>query len=235
MQVFFRGTVVVLYFISRYFGEAIFVAACLLPIFYGLIVCILLRFAGPGRLIAAKKRAKRMTRKGVISGEMRSAFYRKCIKGTSPDVRAAYLLFSEGKTTLSEFSASLTGSVRIHGAALKGGMVGVGLLSTIVVFLIFTFVGSLEECLTRTAVVAFLATLNGVALHFILYASLISAERAAEDLARIVDGHLLREIGENAPLDMRMERTSSDAADEGTLRGLRALLRDLDREEREGS
>ena len=125
--------------------------------------------------------------------------------------------------------------MRIHGAALKGGMVGVGLLSTIAVFLIFTFVGSLEECLTRTAVVAFLATLNGVALHFILYASLISAERAAEDLARIVDGHLLREIGENAPLDMRMERTPSDAADEGTLRGLRALLRDLDREEREGS
>ena len=174
-----------------------------------------------------------MTRKGVISGEMREAFYRKCIKGATPDVRAAYLLFSEGKTTFSEFSASLTGSVRMHGEALKGGMVGVGLLSTIAVFLLFIVGGSLETALIRTAVCAFLAALNGVALHFILYTSLLSAEKAAAELARIVDGYLLREIGTNPSLDMRMEGNHSDAGDEVTLRGLRALLRDLDREERE--
>ncbi len=235
MQVFFRGTVVVLYFVSRYFGEAIFVAACLLPILYGLVVCILLRFAGPGRLTAAKKRARRLTRKGVISGEMRDAFYRKCIRGATPDVRAAYALFSEGKTTASEFAGALNGSVRTHGAALKGGMVGVGLLSTIAVFLIFTFGASLEECLMRTAIVAFLATLNGVALHFILYASLLSAEKAASELARIVDGALLREVKRDETPEIPREDHAPRREDEGTLRGLRALLRDLDREEREGS
>ena len=233
MQAFFRGTVVLLYFISHYFAEPIFIVACLLPIVYGLIVCAFLRFGGSGRLIAAKDRARKMVGKGVLSGERRALFFKKCIRGLSPEARVAYSLFAEGRATSAELASAFARSVKVRGELLKGGMTAVGFLSSLSVFLAFYFGASIGETLLRTAICAFLSALNGVALHFILYASLISAEKAAERLAAIVDGSLLREKREAAPFSpLFASGEGDDRPADATFQGLRSLLRDLDERER---
>lgn len=230
MQAFFRGTVVLLYFISHYLGEPIFIAACLLPVLYGVMICLFLRFGALGRMVAARDRAKRFVKRGVISGDRRALFYKKCIRAIPPDARAAYALFAEGKSSASELALSFTRSIKVRGELLKGGMRAVGVLCALAVFLAFYFGASVEEALLRSAICAFIAALNGVALHFVLYASLISAEKAACALAGMIDASLLREKREenSAPYLSESQPTEGRASDEETLRGLRSLLRDLD-------
>ena len=228
MQAFFKGTTILLYFISRYLAEPIFIAACCLPALYGVVVCLILRFGGAGRMQAAKKRAMRFVKKGVVSGERRELFYKKCIKALSPEARAAYSLFLEGKTTGAELAARFTSSVKVRGEALKGGMFGVGLISALTVFLLFFCGASAEEAVLRTAICALLAALTGVCLRFVFYSALSCSEKAAERLARIVDGYVLRERREEAsPIlpPKTQEKSEEDYLD------LRALLRDIDRSE----
>ena len=233
VQAFFKGAVVLLYFISHYFAEPIYIAACLLPPLYGLSVFLFLRFCGAGRMIVARNRAKRMTKKGVISGDRRDVFYKKCIKGAAPEARAAYLLFSEGRLTGDDLALSFTRSVKVRSECLKGGMIGIGMVASLSVFLVFYFSVPLGETLFRTAICAFIASLGGVTFRFVLYSRLVAAEKAAASLAAIADGYLLRERDEESfRLPILSPRTAAEKADDASLRELRSLLRDLDREER---
>jgi len=230
VQAFFRGTVILLYLISHYFAEQIFIVACFLPMLYSIVISFLLRFGGCGRMITAKNRAKRLARKGVISGEKRDRFCRKCLKGTAPDVRAAFALFSEGRIGVEELTLAFSRSVRVRGDLFKGGLTYVGVLSSLSVFLSFFFGAPIGETLLRTAICAFLTALNGVALHFALYAFVVSAEKAAERLARILDDRLLRERREESPEahPFMQPIEKEDLSDERTLLDLRALLKDID-------
>ena len=244
MQAFFGGTVILLYFISNYVAEAVFIAACLLPALYFLAVGILLRFGGCGKMIAAKSRLKRLVKKGVISGERRALLYRKCVKGMPPSVRAAYALFTEGKTSAEEFTLTATGSVKVRGELLKGGMWGVGVACSLSAFLAFYFAAPIEEALLRTAICAFFASINGVALHFALYACLAFAEKAAERFVRLLDEKLLRERREDPalktsapvpaptitpiPVPSSLPKEEPKDPDEDAVFDLRRLLRDLD-------
>ena len=114
MQLFFSGTVVLLYFLSRYAAEPIFIASCFLPTAYGIAVAFFLRFGGCGRIITAHKRAKRMAKKGVISGDKRALFYKKCVKGAPAPLRAAYALFEEGKLSKRELALTASRSVTVR-------------------------------------------------------------------------------------------------------------------------
>ena len=231
VQTFFKGIVVILYFISYYLSEPIFLAACLMPSLYGLSACLFLRFGGAGRMIVARDRAKRQVKKGVISGEMRDLFYKKCIKGLPSEARAAYALFAEGKTEMRSLALSVARSVRVRKEYLKGGVIGVGILSALSVFLTFYFVAPIEEALLRAAICGFLGALGGLSLHFILYAHLLAAEKAAVDLAELADGSLLREKKEETLLEPPTAKDRGE--DEETLLDLKTLLRDLDERERE--
>ncbi len=223
--------------VSHYAAEPIFVASCLLPTLYFVAVTVLLRFGACGKMIAAKRRAKRLAQKGVLVGEARSRFYQKCVKKLPPSVRAAYALFREGRTEATELAAAAQRSLKLRGELLKGGMLGVGAVAVISVFLTFYFAVPLGECLLRAAVCGFFAAVNGVALRFFLYAYFSSAEKAAEAFAAIADRCVLREKGGGAPpLSFAIpprERTEelNNQKDEETLLTLRAFLRDLDAKE----
>ena len=235
LKTFFNGTVLSLYLISHYFAEPIFIAACLFPFLYAITAAILFRLGSCGRMIAAKTRARRMVRKGVISGDRRELFYKKVIRKIAPEVRAAYRLFVEGRMDAEEIRLTLTRSVRASGGRMKGGMVGIGLLSTLSVFLAFYFAVPIGETVLRTALIAFFATLNGVALHFALYAGVAASERAADRLADILDGYVLREKRSHEPLShsgFSQEDSGIAEREESTLRDLRDILRGLDSRER---
>ena len=231
MQAFFKGTVVLLYLSSYSFAEPIFLAACLLPAVYGLAVCLFLRFGVAGKMIVSRDRAKRMAKQGIISGDKRDLFYKKCIKKTSPDARASYALFLEDKLTGKELALGFTRSVNVRGEYLKGGMLGVGLISAFSVFLTCCLITPFGEALVRTALVGLIAALCGLTLHFILYAWLLAAEKAAVNLAEIADANVLREK-RNVEHLPEAPAVKEKAEDEGTLVDLRALLRELDLGER---
>lgn len=231
VQTFFKGTVIFLYFISRYIAEPIFIAACCLPAAYCVAVCLVLRFGGAGRMLTAKEKARRFVKKGVVSGERRELFYKKCIKGLAPDARAAYSLFLEGKETSAFLSSRFTSSVKVRGEALKGGMLGVGLISALSVFTVFFCGASVSEAVLRTAICALIAALTGVGLRFVFYSLLTASEKAAERLARIVDGYVLREKREDT-IPALPPSVKESKAEEGNYLDLRALLRDLDERER---
>ncbi|HAE89150.1 MAG TPA: hypothetical protein DCG79_04725 [Clostridiales bacterium] len=229
MQAFFSGTVVLLYYISHYASEYIFFAACVLPTIYFAAVILLLRFGVCGRMLAASRRAKRFSRKGVLTGEGKSLFYQKCVKGMPASFRASYVLFSEGRTSAAELTEVAACSLKLRGGLLKGGMAGVGALSALAVFLTFYFVVPLGECLLRAALPAFFAAANGVALHFSLYAYLVSAERAAEKFVAVADKLVLREKKERDAVEISFlsPSESREDKDQKALTDLRAFLRDL--------
>lgn len=234
MQLFFSGTVVLLYFLSRYAAEPIFIASCFLPTAYGIAVAFFLRFGGCGKIIMAHKRAKRMARKGVISGEKRALFYKKCVKGAPAPLRAAYVLFEEGKLTKRELALAASRAVNLRSGLLKGGMWCVGVFASLAVFLTFFFASPMEEAVLRATICAFFAAANAVALHFALYATVTAAEKSAERFADVVDRSLLREKREETlvvcPQSDAIEREPFSDKDEQTLFDLRSLLRDLDAE-----
>lgn len=234
MQVFFSGTVVLLYLISHYAAEPIFVAACMLPTAYFLAVTLCFRLGGCGRMLTAKNRAKRLARKGVFTGEGKNVFYQKCVKGAPASVRAAYSLFSEGKMPAAELTLVAVRSVKVRADLLKGGMWGVGISSSLAVFLAFYFGTPLGEAFLRAAVCGFFFAVSGVALHFFLYAGVLAAEKAAERFVSIADGCILREkreetSAEELPIAPKTQPQKPDR-DQATLTDLRALLRSLDGE-----
>lgn len=233
MQTFFSGTVVLLYFISHYASEYIFLAACVSPTVYFVAVILLLRLGVCGKMIAAKRRAGRFARKGVLTGEDRTRFYRKCVKGMPATFRASYVLFEEGRLSAAELTEVAARSLKLKGELLKGGMAGVGAVSALAVFLTFYFAVPLGESLLRAAIPAFFAATSGVALHFSLYAYLASAEKAAEKFVALADKLVLREKREENAAEIafpslrEVPSESKADKDKNPLTDLRALLRDL--------
>ena len=230
MQAFFSGTVVLLYLISRAVAEPVFIAACLLPALYGVAVGCCLRFGACGKIIVAKNRAARMARKGVISGEKRDLFYKKCVKSAPIAVRAAFALFLEDKIDSSELALTASRSVKVRGSLLKGGTIGVGVFCILLVFSVFYFTVPLGEALLRAAVCGCFAAADGVGLHFALYAYVISAEKAAERFAGILEQSLLRvkKAEPQEPPTILPSEPAEEDPDEKTLFDLRALLRELE-------
>ena len=239
MNAFFNGTVIILYFIAHNAAEIIFVLACFLPIVYAAFVACFLRFGGCGRMIRAQKGAKRIARKGVISGTKREAFYEKCVKRTAPCYREAFQLFTEGRLTAKELSVVGVRSVTVRTDLLKGGSLSVGFAASLLVFLTFYFIVPIGETLLRTAICAFLAAVNGFALHFSVGAYALAGEKAAVKFSEIADALILRkkEIPDFPKREMRPfpsfdreERVSRCEKDRDEIRSLRALLRDIDAE-----
>lgn len=220
-----------LYFISHYAAEPIFIAACSLPEVYFLVVMLFLRFGGCGRMLTAKNRAKRLARKGVITGGGKALFYQKCVKKTPASVRAAYALFAEGKMPAEELTIVAVRSVKTRGDLIKGGMTGVGISSALAVFLTFYFGAPIGETLLRAVICGFFAAVTGVALHFFVCAVVLAAEKAAERFVAIADGCVLRERKdlESCCFPPQKVATQTAGRDRATLTDLRALLRDLDR------
>lgn len=192
MEFFFSGTVIFLYFLSCYAAEPIFLFCCFLPTLYSLTVMLCLRFGGCGRMIVAAKRAKRFAANGVISADRRALFYQKCVKGTPPAFRAAYQLFAEGKIGAEQLASEGMNAVGVRKGLLKGGLLGVGIAASLLVFLTFYFLVPIGETLLRTAICAFFASLSGVVLHFVFYAITLSAERAVYRFASLADTRILR-------------------------------------------
>ena len=235
MEAFFGGTVILLYFISHYAAEPIFLAACFLPALYGAAVMLFLQFGASGRMIAARRKARKFLRRGVISGNLRPAFYQKCIKRTPPSFRANYTLFSEGKCSASELTLAATQSIKVRRSLLQGGSVGVGALACLSVFLTFYFIVPIGETLLRTAVCAFHAALGGVTLRILISVHVLVGERAAARFVELVDGGLLRVL-EPRPSEpsfssgaVKDTKPLDKAKEDPDVSALRAMLRELDR------
>ena len=236
MESFFNGTVIFLYYLAHTCAEPIFLISCLSSVVYALGTVLVLRFGGCGRMIAARKRAQRLARRGVISGIERDLFYKKCVKGTSPEFRAAFLLFTEGRMTAKELSIVGVRSAAIRTEFPKGGAAWVGILASLLVFLTYYFVAPIGESLLRAAICGFIAATNGVALHFAILSYAVVGERAAVRFAELADRLILRKkecmdlpAREAVPIAPR-ERISEQALDSEEVRMLRDLLRDIDAE-----
>ena len=236
MEAFFSGTVILLYLISYYAAEIIFVVACFLPALFGAGVLFFFRLGGCGRIIAAKKRLKRMAKAGAISGDKRGLLYKRCVKHTPPGFRAAYALFLEEKITASELSLVGVQSISLRRGAVRGASVGIGLLASLLVFLTFYFAVPIAETFLRTAVCAFHATISGMVLRFALCGYTLAGERAAHTFADLLDSSLLRNKKEaclqeqGSPLRPSQEGGFSPSEeDRAEVNSLRALLRELDK------
>lgn len=210
MEFFFSGTVIFLYFLSCYAAEPIFLFCCMLPTLYSLTVMLFLRFGGCGKMITAAKRAKRFVGNGVISADRRALFYKKCVKNTPPAFRAAYALFAEGKSDAGQLAAAGVQTIRVRKGLLKGGLIGVGIAASLLVFLTFYFLAPISETLLRTAICAFFASLSGVVLHFVFYGITLSAERAVYRFACFVDDRVLRKKPLSDPLPEPRPRLIED-------------------------
>lgn len=243
MEGFFSGTVILLYFISHYAAEPIFVLSCFLSALYGAAVMSFLAFGACGRMIAAKRRARRFLHKGVIAGGDRELFYKRCVSRTVPSFRAAYALFLRGEISAEALAAEGARSIRVRKSLLKGGSVGVCALACLSVFLTFYFIVPIGETLLRTAVCAFHNAVGAVSLHFLLYAYHLSGERAAAAFSEIAEGRILREkgtgggvesegrsklslFGEKGGVDLFPPRREEENED---VVALREMLRELDR------
>ena len=245
MEAFFGGTVILLYFISEYAAEPLFVFFCCLPTMYGAAVMLSLWIGGCGRMISARRKEKRFLRKGVVAGADRAAFYDRCVNKTPPAFRAAYHLFLEGKYDVKELSLAGICCVRMRKKLIGGGAVGLGALASISVFLVFYFIVPIGETILRTAICAFHAAAGGVALHFATYAYCLAAEKAADSFSTALGGALLRRrrapalssssdlFREEDPSTFAEKcekgaQTMRNARDEDALFSLRAMLRDAD-------
>lgn len=246
MEAFFSGTVIFLYFIAHYAAEPIFVVSCLLPAAYGAAVTLSLAFGACGRMIAARRRARRFLRKGVIAGCDRALFYKKCVKRTPLPFRAAYSLFLNGKISAEELATEGSRAIRIRKSLLKGGCAGVAAVACLSVFLTFYFIVPIGETLLRTAVCAFHGALAALSLHFVLFGYALAGEKAAFRFVEMTDGALLREKGAAEPQrearkreekEERLFSTETERKEASPIgeeenedvRALREMLRDLDR------
>ena len=239
MEAFFSGTVIIIYLIAHYASEIVFVAACCLPTLYGITALFLFRFGADGRLIVARKRAKKMTRRGVISGEKRAAFYNRCVKNTPAAFRAAYSLFLDGKLTGKQVALVGVESVRGRKGMLRGGSVWLGIVACLSVFLTFYFIVPIGETLLRATICGMHAAIGSLVLHFVTYGGSVRAEKAACEIGDLLDGSFLREKKVKTeiyfakedeallPLEEKASKTP-DPTEEEALHSLRNMLRELE-------
>ena len=250
MEGFFSGTVVILYFLSRYAAEYIFVAACFLPALCGFAMMLVLRLGSAGGMIAAWRRSKPFRMAKVVAAGERDRFFTRCVKRTSPAFRASYALFLEGKISSAALSSTGVRSVSAR-RGLAVGVAGVGLLSALLVFLTFYFLVPIGETVLRTAVCAFHAALGAVSFRFLSCAYVARAEKAAVRFSASLDELILRPKaappisrpeddpicdggttrlprGKGVLARSRYDEVKTRTAEDGELAALRSLLRDLD-------
>lgn len=235
MEAFFSGTIILFYLIAYYASEVIFVVSCFLPAIYGGAVLFSFRFGGCGRIILAKKRLKKMVKKGALTGEKRGLLYKRCIKRTPASFRAAYALFLEGRISDAELAMSGMQSVRFRKSLIRGGSIGIGVTTSLFVFLTFYFAVPIAETFLRTAICAFHAAVASVVLHFSLYGYALSGEKAAQGFAEMLDRSLLRvkretpREGTDLPRAPRKaEVQESSLREDEEVASLRAMLRELE-------
>lgn len=249
MEGFFSGTVIILYVLSRYAAEYVFVAACLLPALCGGALMLSLRFGGAGGMIAAWRRSKAFRRAGVVAACDRGRFYARCVKGASPAFRAAYALFLEGKISAAELSRTGIRSASAYKGSLSFCVAGMGVIAALLVFLTFYFAVPIGETMLRTAVCAFHGAVATVSFRFLSYGYFVRAEKAAARFSSSLDRLLLREKpeGDGTPSFEKglepLARAESVVPSQGTgvrrsapeppkedaaLVDLRRLLRELD-------
>ena len=193
MEAFFSGTVIILYFLSRYAAEPIFVVACCLPSLCGAAAMLFLRFGATGGMIAAWRRSKVFRKNRVVAACDRDRFFHRCVKGTSPAYRAAYALFLEGKISAAELASEGVRSVSLRKGRVAFAVAGVGVLCALSVFLTFYFLVPIGETILRTAVAAFHAMIGTLSYCFLSYEYLARAEKAAVRFSFALDGLILRD------------------------------------------
>ena len=209
MEGYFSGTVIILYFLSRYAAEYIFVAACFLPTLCCAATMLFLRFGGAGGMISAWRRSKPYRRAGVVSRRERERFYAKCVKGTSPSFRASYALFLEGKLSSAELTDVGVRSVSSRKRAFPFCVTGVGVLSAILVFLTFYFLVPIGETMLRTAICAFHGAVGAVSHRFLSLDYVARAEKAALRFCSSLDALILRNPSPDPSLPRTSETTMS--------------------------
>lgn len=234
LESFFSGLVILLYVLSRYAAEPLFVVSCLFPVFYLFLSAILLSFGAQGKLIAANKKAKRFKKNGVVSGETRDLFFKRCFG--SSFLKYPFYAFAEGEITAFEFRERALEKVKDKKALCLGVYIGLSAALSILVFLSFYFITPFSETLLRLFLSAFFSLFNGAILFFLLYGYEERARKAADSLARVLDGSLLRVKKERDSFDLptlsgkdaffRDREPNSD----GGAEALRAMIRELDRE-----
>ncbi len=240
MEGFFSGLVILIYMVSHYAAESIFVFACLFPIGFLLSVAILLHFGAQGRLIASYRKAKKTLRNGVVAGADRAVFRDVCLKGAPTSVRLAYSAFAEGEISRFDFAEKAKAPIKDRRVFCFGVYYGLSVASSVLVFLSFYFISPLGEAFLRFAIVIFFLSINGAILFFVTFGYAGSSERAAVKLAELLDGKILRkrpDADEYPPLrytggasveeDMIDERFEGESAEKGVER-LRRLLREID-------
>ena len=152
-----------------------------------------LRFGGAGGMIAAWRRSKPYRRAGVVAAGERERFYSRCVKRTSPAFRAAYALFLEGKISSAALAKEGVRAASRRKSPFSFGVIGVGVIASLLVFLTFYFRVPIGETMLRTAICAFHGAIAAVSSLFFSYEYVVSAEKAASRFAASLDELLLRE------------------------------------------
>ena len=149
MDNFFGGMVLILYLVSHFAAEPVFVAATAFGSLFPVLILFLLHFGGAGRVISAKRKTKRFVRCGVISGDNRSLYYDQCIKGAPPALRSAYGDFLKGEISAGGFSERIIDSVKDKKRFLLGWYFTSAASLTLFVFLMFYFTAPFSETVLR--------------------------------------------------------------------------------------
>ena len=218
MNKLFSGIVLLLYIASRYAAEPIFIAATAFPLVFTLVTALCLHFGANGRIIAAKNGTRRFLRCGVISGETRTLYYKRCIKGAPAALRTAYAAFLAGEISASGFSERVTASIKGRRRFFTGWYATSAASLCLLVFLVFYFTSPFSETLLRCVISAFVALNGATALRLLLAGYDRGARRAATRLGEMLDGGLLR---------VKRERADGSDGDRREVEGLLSLLEEV--------
>ena len=192
MEAFFSGLVILFYLLSDFCSEQLFVAACLFPVCYVLLVSILLHFGAQGRIVEAKRRVRKWVRNSVISGSDRALFYERCFRGAPAAAKLAFLAFSEGELGALSFSERIKACVKDRKVLFFGLYFGFSFALSLLVFLSFYFIVPIAEAILRLVIALLFFGINAVVLLFLLYGYEKASDKASTELALLLDGKLLR-------------------------------------------
>lgn len=192
MEGFFSGLVILLYLISHYASEFLFISACVCPIALLLVCVFVLHFGGQGRIVRAYRRAKKRLGNGVIAGSERERFREGCLKGAPLALRAGFSAFAEGEISSYSFCEKARESVKGRRAFCLGAYFGLTIALSVLAFSSFYFVCPLNEAILRFSISIFFLTLNGAILCLASFGYARASDNAAVRLSELLDKKLLR-------------------------------------------
>jgi len=215
---------VILYMASHFLAEPIFVVATVFASLFPFIVLIFLQFGTCGKVISASKRTRRFLHGGVISGDYRDMYYKKCIKHAPPALRTAYRGFLLGEVSVCAFAEGVSASIKERRKLFMTLYNGATSSLTLLVFLMFYFTCSFSETMLRAVITAFVSLSNGTVLRLLLYVYAASAKKSAVKLSEMLDKRLLREK-KDIQITLEDEKEREDRAQTSRLR---EMLRELE-------